>query len=103
MDPLAHKVISWLFWLDHDGVYKTVVHFAVPAIARKNGTLTAQRHSYNDVHGCLLVWGIGVWFGVSNSAPRKHSLIVAFRERDTPIDCPDTPLMISWRSLWGSS
>ena len=35
----------------HDGVYKGQVHVIVPFIGRKNGTLTARRQLYNDVHG----------------------------------------------------
>ena len=35
----------------HDCAYKGRIHVIVPFIGRKNGILTAQRQSYNDVHG----------------------------------------------------
>ena len=51
--------------------YKGRIHVIVPFIARKNGTLTARRQSYNDVHGwyrarieqLFACYGIGAWLG----------------------------------------
>ena len=77
----------------HDGAYKGRIHFIVPFIGRKNGTLTARQQSYNDVHGWyrarieqlfarLWHWGLvrNIWRGGPNELHQSVRILLHFTQ-----------------------